>query len=624
MKIANKYPITKGRKFVYTADEKKQASIKELKKFFKYYTRFKLPLFAVGVLLIFIGACSIITPIFTGNMIALFTDDFNGNLILKYALIVLGVSTVSNILGFLLNKLWVFISINSVFYITKDLTVRINEITQSSFDNAESGTFTTRLYSDVSTVGRAPLDIMNFIAEAFTQIGFVSYTFSLNVWIGIFMLVYVLISIGLEYYRINLRQKNRKVIRKVGEREGSFRHENLRGMKDIKSVNATENIIQQSMEITKEKLEYEYTSSKKMNWYGRLRHFALDIMAFAFIALCTYLLVNGQIELAVFMIAYNYRGRISGFANYIVNIKSYMSECALAAFHLNEIFDETKYPIEKFGSVELENVTGNLEFNNVTFGYTEDTTVLNNVNLNFEPNKITSIVGLSGAGKSTIVSLINRLYDLKSDGGEILLDGVNIKGLTKHSLRSNICYISQSPYIYNMTIEQNLRLAKENATTQEIEEALKKANIYDYVMTLPDGLNSKLGENGIKLSGGQKQRIAIARAILRDSKILLFDEATSALDNKNQAEIKHTIKNLAQNHTIVMIAHRLSTVVDSDNIVFIKDGAVYAQGKHEQLMQTCKEYYGLYVEEDLTQTQNWLLTCDCFLLSNNYNYWKNN
>lgn len=624
MKIANKYPITKGRKFVYTADEKKQASIKELKKFFKYYTRFKLPLFAVGVLLIFIGACSIITPIFTGNMIALFTDDFNGNLILKYALIVLGVSTVSNILGFLLNKLWVFISTNSVFYITKDLTVRINEITQSSFDNAESGTFTTRLYSDVSTVGRAPLDIMNFIAEAFTQIGFVSYTFSLNVWIGIFMVVYVLISIGLEYYRINLRQKNRKVIRKVGEREGSFRHENLRGMKDIKSVNATENIIQQSMEITKEKLEYEYTSSKKMNWYGRLRHFALDIMAFAFIALCTYLLVNGQIELAVFMIAYNYRGRISGFANYIVNIKSYMSECALAAFHLNEIFDETKYPIEKFGSVELENVTGNLEFNNVTFGYTEDTTVLNNVNLNFEPNKITSIVGLSGAGKSTIVSLINRLYDLKSDGGEILLDGVNIKDLTKHSLRSNICYISQSPYIYNMTIEQNLRLAKENATTQEIEEALKKANIYDYVMTLPDGLNSKLGENGIKLSGGQKQRIAIARAILRDSKILLFDEATSALDNKNQAEIKHTIKNLAQNHTIVMIAHRLSTVVDSDNIVFIKDGAVYAQGKHEQLMQTCKEYYGLYVEEDLTQTQNWLLTCDCFLLSNNYNYWKNN
>ena len=604
MKIANKYPITKGRKFVYTADEKKQASIKELKKFFKYYTRFKLPLFAVGVLLIFIGACSIITPIFTGNMIALFTDDFNGNLILKYALIVLGVSTVSNILGFLLNKLWVFISTNSVFYITKDLTVRINEITQSSFDNAESGTFTTRLYSDVSTVGRAPLDIMNFIAEAFTQIGFVSYTFSLNVWIGIFMVVYVLISIGLEYYRINLRQKNRKVIRKVGEREGSFRHENLRGMKDIKSVNATENIIQQSMEITKEKLEYEYTSSKKMNWYGRLRHFALDIMAFAFIALCTYLLVNGQIELAVFMIAYNYRGRISGFANYIVNIKSYMSECALAAFHLNEIFDETKYPIEKFGSVELENVTGNLEFNNVTFGYTEDTTVLNNVNLNFEPNKITSIVGLSGAGKSTIVSLINRLYDLKSDGGEILLDGVNIKDLTKHSLRSNICYISQSPYIYNMTIEQNLRLAKENATTQEIEEALKKANIYDYVMTLPDGLNSKLGENGIKLSGGQKQRIAIARAILRDSKILLFDEATSALDNKNQAEIKHTIKNLAQNHTIVMIAHRLSTVVDSDNIVFIKDGAVYAQGKHEQLMQTCKEYYGLYVEEDLTQTQN--------------------
>jgi ATP-binding cassette subfamily B protein len=151
-----------------------------------------------------------------------------------------------------------------------------------------------------------------------------------------------------------------------------------------------------------------------------------------------------------------------------------------------------------------------------------------------------------------------------------------------------------------MTVKENLRLAKETATDEEIELALKKANIYDYIISLPEGLNSKLGENGIKLSGGQRQRIAIARAILRDSKVLIFDEATSALDNKNQADIKQTISDLAKNHTIVTIAHRLTTVVDSDKIIFIKDGVVHAQGKHSELMESCKEYYDLYVEEDIS------------------------
>lgn len=603
-KFKEKYPINKTRKFVYSKEEKKPAKIKEIKRFFKYYGKFKFLLCVIAILLVGVGVCSVVTPILTGSMIALFTAEFNAKMVLNYAVAVFLVALVSNLLGFFLHKLWVFVSANSVFNITKDLTIRINEISQSSFDNAESGTFTTRLYSDVGTVGRAPLDIMNFVAEAFTQVGFLTYTFALNVWIGLFMLAYVVISISIEYFRINLRQKQRRFVRKVGERESSFRHENLRGMKDIRSVNATENVIGQSLEITKEKLEYELEAERKMNRLSRVRHFLMDFLAFAFIALNVYLLVNGHIALSVFLIAYNYRGKINGFASYVVNIKSYMSDLALAAFHLNEIFDETKYPIEKFGNINLQNVKGNLEFKNVTFAYVDQDNVLNNVNLKFEQNKITSLVGLSGAGKSTIVSLINRLYDVADGNGEILLDGTNIKLLTKECLRSNICYISQSPYIYNMTVEQNLKLAKEDASQEEIVDALKKANIYDDIINLPEGLQSKLGENGIKLSGGQRQRVAIARAILRNSKVLLFDEATSALDNKNQSKIKSAIKDLSKTHTIVMIAHRLSTVVDSDNIIFVKDGAVYDQGTHNELMKHCQEYYDLYIEEDLSKEEN--------------------
>ena len=190
------------------------------------------------------------------------------------------------------------------------------------------------------------------------------------------------------------------------------------------------------------------------------------------------------------------------------------------------------------------------------------------------------------------------MYDIKDGEGEILLDGTNIKELTRNSLRTNICCITQSPYIYNMTVRENLLLAKTDATEEEIISALKDANIYDFIEKLEKGLDSTLGENGVKLSGGQKQRIAIARAILKNSKVIMFDEATSALDNINQAEIKKTISYLAKEHTVVVIAHRLSTIVDADNIIFIKDGNVFAQGKHKDLIKTCQDYKNLYIEEE--------------------------
>lgn len=601
MNKKEKYPIKRKRKFEYTKEEKKTAKVGELKNFIKYYGKFKGLLCIVAVLLLLSSALSLISPILTGNLIALFSENFVAKDVIDLSLIILALSLVSCVLNYFINRLWVLMGTNSVYFLTSDLVHRLNIITQGSFDSADSGVFTTRMYGDIDIVSRAPLNLMDYFCEALTQVGFLSYTFSLNPWIGLFMLAYTVILIALEYSRINMRQRNRKIIRNVAEKESSFRYENIKGMKDIRGINATDNVITKSLDLTCDKLEYEYTSSIKMNMLNRVRDAVKAFLSFAFIALCVYLLVTGEIVLAAFLIAYNYRGQIQGFANYIISIKSYMSDLTLSAQRLNEIFDTNKYPIEKYGNVELVEAKGLLEFKNVTFGYNDEKNILNDLSLEIKPNQITSLVGLSGAGKSTIVSLINRLYDVDENKGEILLDGVNIQDLTRDSLRSNICNISQSPYIYNMTIGENLKLAKPDATEEEMREALKKANILDYVEDLPEKLDSKLGENGIKLSGGQKQRLAIARAILRNSQVILFDEATSALDNKNQAIVKRTIKKLAKDHTVLMIAHRLSTVVDSDNIIFLKDGNVHAQGKHDYLMENCPEYHDLYIEEDLSE-----------------------
>lgn len=501
-------PIKSQKKFVYTKEEKKKASIKELKPYFKYYKKFKGNFIFIAVLLIISTVFSILIPIYSGYLIASFTEKFVWETTMRHALFVFVFILTLNIIDFLINRIWALISINSSYFITNDFTKKLNLITLKSFDQAESGTFTTRMYGDIDTVATVPLRLMTYSTNLIGNITFVAYIFSINPWLGLFMFAYVLIYLFLQFQRINKRQKNQKIIRKYSETENSLRNENLRGMKDIRCINATDTLIKKSMDVSKEKLIYSYSSSRQIQKISLVRQIISTVLDFLFIALCVYLIVNKQLFIAGFMIAYNYRGKIKNFASYIVTVKDYLSECSLAAQKLNEIFDESKYPFEKFGEKTLQNVNGLIEFKNVTFGYDEKT-VLKNVNLTILPNRVTSFVGLSGAGKSTIVSLISRLYNIEEGNGEICLDGINIKELDKDSLRNSVCTISQSPYIFNMTVRENMRLAKEDATDEEIISALKKAEIYDYIDSKPNKLDSILGENGIMLSGGQSayQRI---------------------------------------------------------------------------------------------------------------------
>ena len=187
------------------------------------------------------------------------------------------------------------------------------------------------------------------------------------------------------------------------------------------------------------------------------------------------------------------------------------------------------------------------------------------------------------------------MYDIKD--GEITIDGTNIKKLTKDTIRGNITIISQSPYIFNMSIKDNLRLVKQDITDEEIKEACKLACLDEFINNLTDGYDTIVGEGGINLSGGQRQRLAIARALVQKTEIILFDEATSALDNETQEKIQQAIENLQKNYTILIIAHRLSTVINSDRILFLEDGKIIAEGTHKDLLNSCEEYKNLYEKE---------------------------
>jgi ATP-binding cassette subfamily B protein len=235
------------------------------------------------------------------------------------------------------------------------------------------------------------------------------------------------------------------------------------------------------------------------------------------------------------------------------------------------------------GAVKLEVATGRIEFDRVDFAYHEGNPVLHELSFVAEAGKTTAIVGASGAGKSTVIGLLQRFYD--PEGGVIAIDGQDIGQVTKASLRGAIAYVSQQPYLFEGSIRDNIRYGRPDATDAEIEEAARLANAEDFVLAQPQGYDTPVGENGVTLSGGQRQRLSIARAIVRNAPILLLDEATSALDNDSEKLVQDALDRVMKGRTTIVIAHRLSTVVDADKIIVMEAGRVVETGTHASLIR---------------------------------------
>ena len=259
-----------------------------------------------------------------------------------------------------------------------------------------------------------------------------------------------------------------------------------------------------------------------------------------------------------------------------------------------EILDEEPEK-DKEDAVDIGNVDGHIELKNVTYGYTDSVNVLKNVSLDIGKGKTYALVGPSGGGKTTICHLIPKFYD--ANEGEILIDGKNINDVTRESLRRSIGIVQQDIYLFNASIKENILYGRLDATDEEVIEAAKRANIHDYIMTLEKGYDTEIGERGVKLSGGQKQRLSIARVFLKNPPILILDEATSALDNSTEILIQQSLDELCKGRTTIVVAHRLSTIKNADEIAVIEDGVITEKGTHEKLMTDGGLYATLYSQQ---------------------------
>ncbi len=482
--------------------------------------------------------------------------------------------------------------------VLKDLYRKISDMPAVAFEQMGVGEFINRMTTDPDRVMDLLSRLMKMACRAIVIIVVLVIAFKSSVILGIEIIVFSIIMGFVSYKYFPKIKKTQEEIKKESDLQVKTATENLTGIREIKALGIKKNI-EDRLFLNIDRL---FTNQRKMKKYEIGYYYSNNFIYFVLqamiLATSGYLVVTNKLTYALFIVIESYIWRIDELVESLSDFGIYYNKVSVSLNRIDEIVNNRLYNDEAFGNKKLVNSKGVVKFNNVYFKYSdnEDYT-LKGLNMTIEPHKKIAIIGRSGNGKSTIFNLLLRYFDASK--GTITIDGVNIKDLTEESLRSNISIIRQTPFLFNLSIMDNFRLVKKNVTLEEVREVCKKAYIDDYIMSLPNNYETIIGEGGVNLSGGQKQRIAIARTLLINTKIILFDEATSALDNESQEYIKQTIDNLILDHTVIVVAHRLSTIVDSDIIHVINDGVLEASGTHKELMNSSDTYRMLYMIDEM-------------------------
>lgn len=561
-----------------------------IKRTWKYIKTAKMNLLGYGVVSIIEAIISAIIPLLSAKVILNITNGVINQLILS-ALSVFSVELILYIMfyfkGFFYQKIYQKTLTNLQKAIAREiLNLEIEEIDKNS-----SGLFIDRLNKDTQDISGLFMEYTYWISYIITNVGVLITVFILNKYLFVYAVITSIVVYFINRKSLGKQYEVQKKLRTIQESKTGLTSELVRGIRDIKVLNANKNILKQTSDKIEETTKEQVHIMNIRRFYSYIENNIRAISDLGLIIIGCYLYNQSLLTIPTFVIIYNYQSKIKNLLTGVVRIAEYNKKFNVAADRIYEVIENDKFKKEQFGDIEVKKIEGNIKFKNVSFAY-DKTPILKNMSFEITPNERVAFVGKSGAGKTTIFNLIARLYH--TNKGEILLDNYNINELTRDAVRNNMSIITQNPYVFNFSIKDNLLLAKENATMKEIREACKLACIDDFIMTLPNKYETPVGENGIILSGGQKQRLAIARALLMKTEIILFDEATSALDNETQNKIQEAINNLKGEYTILIIAHRLSTVIDCDRIFVVDNGKIINSGSHKELLKNCDYYKNLY------------------------------
>ncbi len=466
-----------------------------------------------------------------------------------------------------------------------------------TLENRHSGKYISNIMFDTHHVQNlVSSGVLNLMKDSFSVIALVSLMFYQNWKLALFAILMMPLAGGLAK---SLGKRIGKATGKAGESSGklaSFLSEILKGSKMIRIYQKENSENEKANKVINDLVEKNIKIGSVMIRATPIMESLTGLMIAGFIFFSGKLISSGELEvnnffsfLAAMMLAYQ---PIRSLAT--INMIAYQGSAAFK--RISDVIDKEIQIFNNEKSPDIIIKNSDIEFKNVGFKYdTTDKRAIKNINLNIKGNTMTAFVGHSGAGKSTIISLLPRFYDPQE--GSIKIDNQNINDISLKSLRKNLSMVSQDIILFDDTIRNNISYARDDASEAEIKEACKFAAADEFIEKLPNKYDTLIGENGVRLSGGQKQRLSIARAILKESPIILLDEATSSLDAESEEVVQNAILNLTKNKTTLVIAHRLSTIHNADKIFVLKNGTIIDTGKHEYLIKSCDEYKSLYEKQ---------------------------
>ena len=567
-----------------------------LKKVSKFAKNQKKNIILFIIITLLISAIGIVVPMITSMQLVNLTGSLFDKALFA-TLLLFCIEIFRNIVNYFNRKISQIFFRETMYTLQTSIGKEILDIEVSSIDKHSTGTFTQRIASDTDSLSSIFTVGVRFFNSVITDLGVFAAVLIIN---PIFFLYYIasfMVLLLLQRKRVRAVGKKDRIYRTQRDKTAGLTAELVRGVRDIKMLNAEDSFMcsveENILSLNQKAYDRSNTERKYQLAIGSMK----DISDLLLTIMILYFVSNEYIALSLGIVIFSYRHYVFNLVDTLGMLMDYVKDFNISCERVFALFESDEFKKERFGTKHLDKVTGEFEFKNVSFSY-DNNEVLKDVNFKIKSGETVAFVGKSGAGKTTIFNLLCKMYDIEN--GNIYIDGNDISVLDKESIRGNITIISQNPYIFNMSIRDNLKLVKEDLTEEEMISACKLACLHDFIESLPDKYDSVVGESGITLSGGQRQRLAIARALVQKTKIILFDEATSALDNETQYKIQQAINNMKKEYTILIIAHRLSTVKNSDRIIILDNGIIKGSGSHEELYNNNDIYRNLY-EADMSK-----------------------